>query len=162
MIATLLLVLASVSPPSQGTPNFSGVWIEDAALRETTVKVDAGTKSLALPSSPITITQSAEIVDIQHEAPMPGLNRRRYVYNIGGKDSVNHNGANTQTTRSRWEKGSLVTEGTSHSETTAGESLWKLRETRSLDAHGRMIVETRMTDENGHTTVTRRTFNRKN
>ena len=54
----------------------------------------------------------------------------------------------------------LVTEGTSYSETSAGESLWKLRETRSLDAKGRMIVETRMTDEAGQTTVTRRTFDR--
>jgi hypothetical protein len=161
MIAALLLSLALIAPVGQATPDFSGVWVEDESARQTSVKPDAGAQLVVAPPRPITLTQSADTLDIQHEPPMPGLNARRYVYNLAGRESVNRNGANTQTTRSRWENGRLVTEGTSYSETTAGESLWKFRETRALDASGRMIVETRMTDEAGQTTVTRRTFDRK-
>jgi hypothetical protein len=161
MIGALLLSLAVIAPVGQRTPDFSGVWVEDESVRQTTVKADAGAKLMAAPQRPITVKQSTDALDIRHEPPMPGLNARRYVYNLAGKESVNHNGANTQTTRSRWEGGLLVTEGTSYSETTAGESLWKFRETRALDARGRMIVEMRMTDEAGQTTVTRRTFDRK-
>ena len=161
MIAALLLSLAVLSPSAQPEPDFSGVWVENEALRQTTVKADPSAKGMTLPSRPITVTQSAETLDIQYEPPMPGLSARRYIYHLAGKESVNRNGANTQTTRSRWEGGTLVIEGTSYSETTAGEFLWKFRETRALDAKGRMIVETRMTDEAGQTTVTRRTFDRK-
>ena len=160
MIRGLLLFLAVLASAPQTSPDFSGVWVEDEGARQTSVKVAAPGMSAGLRAKPITITQSAETIDIQHEAPMPGLNRRRYVYSLTGKESVNRNGANTQTTRSRWDGRTLVTEGTSYSETTAGESLWTLRETRSLDKNGRMIVETRMTDQAGQTTVTRRTFDR--
>ena len=161
MIAALLLSLAVISGPGQAPADFSGIWVEDVTLRQTTVEVNAGGKSMVAPQRPIMIKQSADTLDIQHEAPMPGLNARRYVYHLAGNESVNRNAANTQTTRSRWTGPTLVTEGTSYTETTAGESLWKFRETRALDAKGRMVVETRMTDEAGQTTVTRRTFDRK-
>ena len=161
MTGALLICLVIASAGAQARPDFSGAWVEDVNERQTTVKVESGTNMVAAPPRPITVTQSADALDVQHEAPMPGLNQRRYVYHFSGREDVNRNGANTQTTRSRWEGATLVTEGTSYSETTAGESLWKLRETRALDAKGRMIVETRLIDEAGRTTITRRTFDRR-
>ena len=161
MTLALLLCLSLMSSAVQSRPDFSGVWVENEALRQSTVKADPNAKTMTLPSRPITVKQSAEVLEIQHEPPMPGLNGRRYVYDFTGKENVNRNGANTQTTRSRWEGATLVTEGTSYSETTAGEFLWKYREARRLDPRGRMTVEIRMTDASGQTSIVTRVYERR-
>jgi hypothetical protein len=66
----------------------------------------------------------------------------RYTYRLDGKESVNHNGADTQTTRTRWEGSRLISEGTSYSVTSAGESSWQFKETRWLNPKGQLVFET--------------------
>lgn len=162
LMSALLLSLATVSLTAQGRPDFSGTWIEDESLREVTRKVETGgAQAKGLPARPITIKQTADTLAIEHEPPFPGWKPVRHVYNLAGRESVNHNGANTRTTRSRWEGSKLVTEGTSFSETSQGEFTWKYLETIWLDSKGRLITETRTTDEAGKTHVVRRTYRKK-
>ena len=158
VLCTLLIAGTAAAQPR---PNFSGVWVEDASLRQTTIPVPSGPKSMALPERDTTITQTADSILIEMAPPRPGFNGLRHKYDLAGKESVNRNGANTQTTKSRWDGGKLITEGTSYSETSQGEFNWKYRETRWLDAKSRMVVETRTTDEAGKTNVVTRTFNKK-
>ena len=160
MLVSLLLLLI-ITAGAQAKPDFSGVWQMDLSLLKTTYKVDPKMKQTALPPTPVTLTQTAETIAIENAPPFPGWKPVRHVYHLTGKESVNHNGANTQTTRSRWEGSKLITEGTSFTETSQGESLWKLVETRWLDEKGRMIVETRTTDEAGTPNVVTKTFDKK-
>jgi hypothetical protein len=161
MTTLLSALLLSVATVTQAPVDFSGVWVENEALRQTTHKIEAGPKAGALPSRPITIKQTAELIDIEHEPPFPGWKPLRHVYNLAGKESVNNNGANTQTTKTRWDGKRLVTEGTSYSVTSAGESTWKYRQTLWLDAKGRLIMETRMADEAGTTNIVTLTYDKK-
>jgi len=80
---------------------------------------------------------------------------------LDGSESVNHNGANTMTTKSAWEGQTLVTQGTSFSVTSAGESNWIVKERRSLDKTGAMIVEMTYKDDSGKVDTTTRVFRRK-
>jgi hypothetical protein len=159
VLTTVLTTSALVA--AQPKPDFSGVWVEDQALRKTTLAVTPGAKSMALPERDTTIKQTADAIVIEMAPPAPGFNGLRHAYDLSGKQSVNKNGANTQTTKSRWDGGKLVTEGTSFSETNQGEFHWKYVETRWMDAQGRMVLETKTTDESGKTNVVTRTFNKK-
>ena len=161
MILVSILLLSIATTGTQAKPDFSGVWMMDLSLLKTTYKVDPKMKAMALPPTPVTVTQTADAIVIENAPPFPGWKPVRHVYNLTGKESVNHNGANTQTTRSRWQGSKLITEGTSFSETSQGESLWKIVETRWLDEKGRMIVETRTTDEAGTLNVVTTTFDKK-
>ena len=162
MTSLLPLVLAmTVGAGAQAGPDFSGTWIHNEALLQTTHKVDPAMKATGLKQPPITITQSPEALTIQHDPPMPGWKAQRYVYNLAGKKSVNHNGANILTTTSRWEGSKLVIEGSSYTETSQGESTLKWRETIWLDAKRRLLVETRTTDESGKTHVVTQTYDRR-
>jgi hypothetical protein len=161
VLTAITLCIGIASTSAQAKPDFSGVWVEDEALRQTTHMADRGQKAGALPSRPIAIQQTAVTIRIEHEAPFPGWKGRRYVYDLAGKESVNHNGANTLTTKSRWDGNRLVVEGVSFSETSQGEFTWKYREVRWLDAKSRMIVETRTTDESGTTLVVTQTYDKK-
>jgi hypothetical protein len=160
-LTLLLTMTCAAAVAGQARPDFSGTWVEDESLRKTTYQAEPGAKAVALPSRPVTIKQTADSIDIEHAPPAPGWNALRHVYNLAGKQSVNHNGANTQTTTSRWDGTRLVTEGTSFSETSQGEFTWKYQEMRWLDGKGRMIIETRTTDQSGKTHVVTMTYAKK-
>ena len=161
MLLTAMVLVATVGAGAQAKVDFSGVWIHNEGLLKTTHKVDPAAKSMGLKPPPITITHSTASLVIQHDPPMPGWKAQRYVYDLAGKKSVNYNGANILTTVSRWDGTKLVNEGTSYSETSQGESTLKWRETMSLDGKGRLLVETRTTDEAGTTHVVTQTYDRK-
>jgi len=142
-------------------PDFSGTWVHNESLLKTTHKIDPAMRATGLKQPPITITQSGETLTIQHDPPLPGWKAQRYVYNLAGKKSVNHNGANILTTTSRWDGKKLVNEGTSYSETSHGESTLKWRETIWLEGKQRLLFETRTIDEAGTTHLVTQTFDRK-
>lgn len=145
ILATIVVASAlSVSgpmPSAQKAPDFSGTWTEDTSQRKSTELPAAGDarKSAALPPADMIVRHTAET--FTHEQTFMSQ-VVRYTYRLDGKESVNHNGANTQTTRTRWEGSRLISEGTSYSVTSAGESSWQFKETRWLNPKGQLVVET--------------------
>jgi hypothetical protein len=87
-----------------------------------------------------TVTQTAAAVTIVRPFP-DGSGEQKFVYKLTG-ESVNTNGRTTQTTRSRWDAGKLVTEGTQVTTTDQGTVNGTFKEVRSLDKDGSMHVET--------------------
>jgi hypothetical protein len=134
--------------------------VEDEAQRKSPYTASTsrgGAKAMGGPAPEIVITRTADQLTI-HIKFMSG---NRYIYDLGGKESVNRNGAMTTTTRSRWEQARLVTEGTKFQVTSQGEAGWKFREVRWLTARGEMAVETTMTDEDGDAKTVYQVFKRK-
>jgi len=157
-LCTLAFVLLSLVPPvAPPPPDFSGTWVEDRTARKPSSAPASG-GSLALPESDTVIRQTPTSIAIETR-PMSAV--IRYVYALDGTESVNHNGANTLTTRTRWDGQVLVTEGTSFSVTSQGESTWTYRESRRLDRRVAMIVDLSYTDAAGKVTASTRTFVKK-
>jgi hypothetical protein len=145
IVVASVILLNVMAAPVQKHPDFSGTWTEDAARRITNAPPPPeGASMPALPPADIVIRHGAADVTIERKFMSQVI---RYVYRLDGGESVNHNGANTLTTRSRWDGRTLVTEGTSYSVTSAGESSWQFKEVRSLDAKGEMVVETSNKDD---------------
>jgi hypothetical protein len=92
------------------------------------------------------ITQSPSSLTIER---IMGPVTQTYLHTFDGAENVNVNGRVTTRTRSRWDGSSLVTEGTSHVSTDNGEVTTSLKEVRSLDADGALILETERADETG-------------
>lgn len=83
-----------------------------------------------------------------------------YVHSFDGSENLNVNGQVTMRTKSRWEGSSLITEGTTHVTTDSGEMTTTVKEVRSLDADGGLMVETeRISDSDRR--VTRQYYKRK-
>jgi hypothetical protein len=155
----LVLALVATAALVQSHPDFSGTWVEDESLRKTTFPVATGkARAATLPPADTVITQTASA--LSDEMTVMG-HVIRFVYKLDGSESVNHNGANTMTTKSAWEGQTLVTQGTSFSVTSAGESNWIVKERRSLDKTGAMIVEMTYKDDSGKVDTTTRVFRRK-
>ncbi|HXT28274.1 MAG TPA: hypothetical protein VN716_03315 [Vicinamibacterales bacterium] len=158
--AFTLLALVNQVAAQPALPDFSGTWVEDEAARKTTFPTTPGGGARAMTAAPsdTVVKQTPATVTIERSFMSIVV---RHVYNLNGTDSVNHNGANTMTTKSAWEGQTLVTQGTSFSVTSAGESNWIVKERRSLDKTGPMIVEMTYKDDSGKVDTTTRVFRRK-
>jgi len=141
-------------------PDFSGTWVEDEAARKTTFPTtpSGGGEAMTAAPSDTVVKQTAATVTIERSFMSIVV---RYVYNLDGTENVNHNGANTMTTKSTWEGQKLVTRGTSFSVTSQGESTWDYTEGRWLDKTGAMVTETTYRDEAGKVNVVTQVFRRK-
>lgn len=113
------------------------------------------------PAVPIGVTEirqtSTELTITNEAMGMPIT----YVLKLDGRESVNHHGAMTQTMRSRWNGAQLITEGKEAQTTSQGYAEWTLKATRSLDAHGNLIVDTTLTDLQGVVTETHQVFTKR-
>ena len=160
-VFAVLVVLAAAGPAlAQPLPNFSGTWVEDESARKTTwpTQPSGASKAMTLPPADTVVSQTAATLTTERKFMSQVL---RYVYQLDGKESVNHNGANTLTTKSTWEGQKLVTRGTSFSVTSAGESLWEFEEMRWLDKTGAMVTETTNKDEGGKVNVVMQVYRKK-
>jgi len=155
----LVSVLSFVTPAIQTAPDFSGTWTEDVSQRQTTYKTPtAGPKAMVAPDSDLVVKQTPAALISERTFMTQVI---RYVFRLDGTESVNKNGANTQTTKSHWDGKKLVTEGTSYSVTSQGESTWVYREVHSMNPKGQMVIEVTTTDEAGVKNVVTRVFRRK-
>jgi hypothetical protein len=162
LVVTALTLLALVNQVAAqpAHPDFSGTWVEDEAARKTTFPTTpgGGGKAMTAPPSDIVVKQTPATVIIERSFMSIVV---RHVYKLDGSESVNHNGANTMTTKSTWEGQKLVTRGTSFSVTSQGESTWDYAEVRWLDKTGAMVAETTYKDEAGKVNVVKQVFRRK-
>src|SRR4051812_17794453 len=146
VVTTLFAGAVPVFAQPAARPDFSGTWVEDPSLRKTTFPTAGapGAKAIPAPASDTVVTQTPTALTTERSVMSQVI---RFVYRLDGGESVNHNGANTQTTKSAWEGNTLVTRGTSFSVTSQGESTWDYSEKRLLDPKGLMVVETVWKDE---------------
>ncbi|HVL67458.1 MAG TPA: hypothetical protein VM364_09370 [Vicinamibacterales bacterium] len=161
-LSALLLFTVVLAPvAAQKRPDFSGAWVEDESQRKSPyATAPAGPGALAAPKSStdgLSITQTADRITIARTFMSITT---RMTYTFDGRENVNHTGAQTHTTRTRWDGGRLVTEGSVYQVTSQGESSWKIREVRWMTAKGEMAVEHTVIDEDGERTVFR-VFRRK-
>jgi hypothetical protein len=155
-IAALLPGAPAIAQPH---PDFSGTWVEDESARKTTWPATAsGGRAMTARPGDTVVTQTAATLTTERKFMSQIV---RYVYQLDGRESANHNGANTLTTKSAWEGTTLVTQGTSFSVTSAGESLWEVKESRRLAPSGAMVVETTYRDEAGKVNTTTLVFRKK-
>ena len=143
--AGLTAVPAAVQALGQNArPDFSGVWIFTGPVATNTPATGG---SAAMTPEPLTIKQTPTSIALVRTA---FGQTTTMTFTIGGeKDDTNKTGAQVWTTRTRWEGKSLVTTGVITQNTTAGFDEWTYTETRSLDARGHMIIETKRVDTDG-------------
>lgn len=159
LIAAIGTVVLTSTVAAQTAPNFAGTWTPDrektqAAMTALGAPAAGGTGTRMVggagggtmsPSgaaaSPLewTITQTATAITLMR--PLPDGSAQKFTYKLAG-ESVNVNARTTLTTKSRWEGGKLVTEGTQVTTTDQGPIDGTFKETRWLDKDGSMHVET--------------------
>jgi hypothetical protein len=161
-IMTGILAGVVATMAAQARPDFSGAWLEDRErftnlLAEKPAEAPpAGALALALGET--VVTQTTYALTIERKVPQSDR-PLRYVYKLDGSKSVNHNGAQTRTTTSRWEGNRLVTEGTIFQATSHGETSWVIREVLSLEK-GELMQESEWTQGGKVTTANRRVYRR--
>lgn len=161
--AGVLVMLLAGSVYGQRPADFSGTWVEDVS-RRVNLLADRGTASSQsggarmLPQGETVITQTPATLTIEDR--IPGFTQVvRFAYQLDGSKSVNHNGAGTRTSQSRWEGKTLVTEGSTFYVTSQGESTIGMREVLALEK-GELVMESRYSQDGKVTTATRRIFRR--
>jgi hypothetical protein len=124
---------------AQTVPDFSGRWVLDAkrtqALTESrtmTIPMSEGT----VPDCQITQTKSAITLD-----RVDAASKQSYTYRLDGSESLNTVGTSITRTKSRWDGGTLIVEGTRSVTTSQGEVRSTFRDARSIDKDGAMVVE---------------------
>ena len=142
--ALAVVVVASVAGQA-AKPSFAGVWAFDSAPVQQQSGGTGG--AVGLRPEPITIRHTAESIAIERTA---FGQKTTMTFTINGqKDDTNRTGAQVWMTRTRWEGKALVTTGTIAQNTSIGFDEWAFTETRSLDARGHMIVETKRVGTDG-------------
>jgi hypothetical protein len=154
-VALVLMVIAA-GIAAQAKPNFSGSWIRDEA--RTTSKTNGRATTASGSRMPIGVTEIRQTpTELTIANEIMGMSMT-YVLKLDGSESVNHNGAMTQTTRSHWNGARLVTEGKETQTTSQGYEEWTLKATRTLDAKGSLIVDATHMDLQGVVTTTHQVF----
>jgi hypothetical protein len=141
--------------------DFTGKWVFDEArtkaLRGPSQGREASGGSAAMPVPDLAIVQTATTLTIEFDA----FDRvHRTVYDLTGKESTNKSGAVTEITTSKWSGRTLVTEGRASQVTSQGYEAWTVRQTRSIDASGALVLESTHTDPGGRATTSTVVFKR--
>jgi hypothetical protein len=158
--AIVLALVGATFLSAQVRPDFSGRWKEDETQRISpyTAPATGGAKAIGGPPPELVITHTPETLVIVEEGR---FGPRRLTYALSGAEGVNKYGAVIETTRTKWDRNRLVTEGTAYQVTSQGESMWKIRIVRSLRAGGEMVVEDTRVDEDDQSRTLVRVYRKK-
>lgn len=155
VVAGVLAVAISAPSSVQDRTDFSGAWTlsmyrgnanagraRQLPGRGSSVVVTGAAPRRLPAAEAISIRQTGEAITIE-ELASDGT--WRIIYRLDGSESTNVHEAVTLRTRSRWENGRLVTEGTQAVSTGQGDVTARFLELRWMSAEGAMIVETTRT-----------------
>ncbi len=147
-----LVVAAALAVPgiavAQAKPDFSGKWVQDLEKSDP-MRGPGGGGGPATPAT-LTITQTAADLTIETTR---GANTSKAVYKLDGTESVNAGARGGQAkTKSHFEGSTLVTEGTQTMTTPMGEMTMEMKEVRSIEADGTMLVQTTTKSPRGENT----------
>jgi hypothetical protein len=134
LLAAALALPAGVS--AQSKPDFSGKWIQD--MDKSDPMRGPGGGGPAGPQA-ITVTQSATELAIERDTPNGPM---KNVYKLDGTESENTTARGTSKTKSSWEGATLVTVGTQTMNMQGNDVTMEMKEVRSIDADGTMLVVT--------------------
>jgi hypothetical protein len=129
---------------AQAKPDFSGKWIQDMEKSDQA----GGGRGPAGPQS-LTVTQSATELTIERETPNGTM---KTVYKLDGTESENSTGRGTSKTKSTWDGAKLVTAGSQTMNMQGNEVTMEMKEVRSLEADGTMVVVTTTQSQMGERT----------
>jgi hypothetical protein len=140
VLLALVVALPGVAS-AQAKPDFSGKWVQDMDKSDPAGGPGGGGGGGRGPAGPqnLTITQSATELTIERETPNGAM---KTVYKLDGSESENTTGRGTSKTKSTWEGATLVTAGTQTLNMQGNEVSIEMKEVRSLDADGTMVVVT--------------------
>ena len=188
-IGVMTAVLTAVTLSAQAKPDFSGTWVmnveKTAALNggrtggATMGPVSAGGGSMSASGSPpaggntmsvagaagargpaapleLAIAQTAATLTIERSGALP----QKFVHKLDGTESTNVNGRATMKTKSHWQGGTLVTEGTNLIAGEDGTISVTLKEVRSLDQDGNLVIASTRTVD-GNTNSSTQVFSKK-
>ena len=157
-LLVVLCCLASFIKPAiaaaQAHPSFGGTWVRvDSAITGVTVAAtgDAAFQIGDMGSgwgTPLTITQSSDslVVSFAHFVTYDGQPRLRYVFALDGGETVNRmmigHAESAPRARARWEGATLGLTSRYATPPEVGAAPTEMRQTLSLDAAGRLVVET--------------------
>ena len=130
----LLSLLVTTAAAAAPLPNFAGVWVPVSVTPAGT----AGTGSLALPPSDLTVSQTAGAMSLSRTA-FDHVTTMTYTFD--GRENTNKSGAVTRVTHSRWDGSSFVIEGKMSQVTSQGYAAWTLKEVLHLNAKGHLVIE---------------------
>ena len=137
LAVVLAVVLAlPVVASAQAKPDFSGKWVQD--MDKSDPAGGGGGRGPAGPQS-LTIAQTAADLTIEVETPNGPM---KTVYKLDGSESANTTGRGTSKTKSTWDGATLVTAGSRTMTMQGNEVTMEMKEVRSLDADGTMVVVT--------------------
>jgi hypothetical protein len=155
MLCGVMCAVLTQGVAAPARPNLSGVWTLTAPNLEP--KAAAGGVA-ALPPSDLTIEHSAAAIAIARTA-FDQVTMQRFA--LDGTESTNRSGAVTRVTRSRWDGAKLVTEGRMSQVTSQGYAAWTVREILSLDARGRLIIDSEWVSSDGVRTASTKEYTKK-
>lgn len=160
-----VVLMSSVISAQAKKPDFSGTWVLDLSkitnlLTGKPIEVPAGKvqggAAVATPGDTV-VTQTPEAMTIVSK----GRGTVTHVFKQDGSENVNRNGAETHTSRARWEKGRFIVEGTSYSVTSAGESTRDIKEVIYLNPEGALVIEVTSSVDGKPTFSSRRVYMKK-
>lgn len=111
------------------------------------------------PPPPYVIVQTKATLTITRA--LPDGAEQKWVYTLDGSESTNTNARTTATTRSKFEAGKLVTEGTQVTTTDRGDVRGTFKEVRWIAADGSMHVQTTRAISGAEPAMTYQVFDRK-
>lgn len=154
-IAVLLVMGLGAVVLAQKRPDFTGVWVPEIPKAQADASIGG---AVGLPPSDLTIQHTAAVLAISRTA-FDTVNTQ--TYKLDGSENTNKSGAVTRLSRTRWDGPRLVIEGKASQITSAGYSAWTFKDTYSIDARGRLMVQAEHTPPDGKATTRTMEYTRK-
>jgi hypothetical protein len=141
-LLAIVLAVALAIPAAAGAqakPDFTGKWTQDMEKSDPMGGPGGGGGRGPAGPQTLSITQTAAEFAIERETPNGVI---KMVYKLDGTESDNNTGRGTSKTKSVWEGAALVTSGTQTMNMQGNEITIEMKETRTLEADGTMVVVT--------------------
>jgi hypothetical protein len=140
-LAIVLAVALAVpaAAVAQAKPDFTGKWTQDMEKSDPMGGPGGGGGRGPAGPQTLSIAQTATDFTVERETPNGVV---KMVYKLDGTESENNTGRGTSKTKSVWEGAALVTSGTQTMNMQGNEITIEMKETRTLEADGTMVVVT--------------------
>jgi hypothetical protein len=149
-------LMSTQAAPPRAAADFSGTWTMTSLVPPP--KPNTGGGSVALPPSDEVLRQTPRSLVIERTY-FGEVNTQTFT--LDGAENTNKSGATVLVSRTRWVGNKLITEGKKSQVTSQGYDEWTVKETRSLNAAGLMIVETEYVGLDGKVTASTRQYTRR-